>query len=204
MTFVSRKLHLRRLSMPVTMLAIGVVFGCYGCAAGSHSRDTTSRPAAPALGLVELTGSGINGARFGSPAHVVQELLTKILGAPDHVRFGGCELGGPSAIYSRRSWSWGALTLTFTNNATKATVVPGRFLSWTVGEHGVLPSKVRLPDGLGISSSPEDVRATVPVKSAHEGLPGAYEITTLDGVTYGFNKPFHHASVIDVNAPSCE
>jgi hypothetical protein len=172
-----------------------------GCAQQHHD---PRRSSVVRVDRVQLSGSGLVGVPFGSPPRQAQALLTRVLGAPDRVRFSGCELGGLGAIYTQRSWTWGGLTVNFTNKARTPKVRPGRFVSWIVDARHGLPMKVYLPDGLTIDSSPGDVRAVAPIRSAGEGLPGTYSVTTVDGVTFGFLKPFRRPSAISVNDPGCE
>jgi hypothetical protein len=199
-TTVPSSMHNSRMGVRIVVAATVLVFA--GCT--QAHRDSHGEPPTVDVHRIQLSGAGLIGIPFGTPARQAQAVLTRVLGTPDRVRFSGCELAGLGAVYTRRSWTWAGLTVTFSNKAKTPQVRPGHFVSWLIEPRHGLPAKAELPDGLTLQSSPDDVRAAAPIRSAGEGLPGTYSVTTLDGVTYGFAKPFRHPSAISVNDPGCE
>lgn len=195
-----RNLRLLGLCIPLLLAAV------LGCGDGkrlytTHGPVPSTNKAAAALAL---TADGMTGVRVGSAAAIAQNAAVKLLGRPDRRWFGGCELGGPAALYSEVDWSWGGLTLDFSNRASTRRVAPGRFLGWAVNTRRALPRQVRLPAGISLHSSPAEVRAATPISSAREGLPGVYELRGADGIDYAFMKPYHHVDAISLNPQVCE
>ena len=175
-----------------------------GCGGAGSNPPATSRTDAPAPSELRLSGTGFNDVRVDTSATAAQRAAVRVLGKPDRTRFSGCELGGPEAVFSQVEWSWGALSMSFSNRATTEKVVPGRFLGWYVRANGELPGPVRLPAGISRRSSIDDVRAATPVRSAGEGLPGTYVIEAADGVSYAFVEPYRRVTSISLNPPICE
>jgi hypothetical protein len=174
------------------------------CGGAGDEPPSPSQPDEPAPSELQLSGTGFNDVRVGTSATAAQRAVTRVLGKPDKTRFSGCELGGPEAVFGQVEWSWGALSMSFSNRATTKKVVPGRFLGWYVRANGELPRPVRLPAGITRRSSIDDVRAATPVRSAGEGLPGTYVIEAADGVSYAFVEPYRRVMSISLNAPICE
>jgi hypothetical protein len=199
----------------VAEVSLGVAAASVGAQIGEWFTDQTQPPESRALSvslnavphqrLVILTSHSIAGVQFGTPAAEAERGLTSLLGAPNQTRQGGCDLGGPGKVEHAVYLTWGHLTAHLSDQSPAGKRQPQQLVAWDMTQ-GREPFDIRLPNGIKIGSSLEQVRAASHVIREGPSLsPNFFEVDT-DSADYIFDSSDVAGGVISIskNVAMCE